>query len=272
MRSRLLFTGTGLPALLLLLASLVGCSTTPTSPVVTLPISAEVGNNWQIQSGTAITATSTGGAFLKGAMQIYGTQVTGTFQTSSSCLNVPQPLTYTGTYNATTGALTLQPTPNAYVEVNLIVPADPTSLSAGTMGGAGNICNTAFTGPAVGIEIPALTGTYTGTVTAASPSTSTGTATLTVSQTSPPANALFSLTGTLQFTSGTCTASIPVTGAISGASFTLASAATATSATITGADTQGGSSLPATAITFPNGPCNTGSSSAVTYTGNLTPQ
>jgi hypothetical protein len=272
MRSRLLPTGTSLTALFLLLASLTGCSTSSTAPLVTTPIATEIGNNWQIQSGTAITATSTGGGFLTGPMQIQGTQVTATFQSNVTCVDVPQPVAFTGTYNSTTGALSLQPTGTPFVDVGLTIPTDPTSLATGTMGGAGNICALAFTGPAVGIEIPTFTGTYTGSVAAASPSTSTGTATLTVSQSATANDAQFPLTGTLQFTSGTCTTSIPVNGAISGASFTLASASTATSATITGGDTQAGASLPATAITFPNGPCNTGASSAATYTGNLTLQ
>jgi hypothetical protein len=269
MRLRFLSTGNRFLALIAL-ASLAGCSTSSTAPVVTTPISTDASNNWQIEGGTAITATPLGGGLLAGPMQIQGTQVTGTFQSNVTCVDVPQPVTFTGTYNSTTGALSIKPTGLAFVDVNLIVPTDPTSLATGTMGGAGNVCALAFQGPAVGIEIPSLTGTYTGAVTAASPSTNTGTATLTVSQSSTAANAQFPLTGTLQFTSGTCNASIPVNGAISGVGFTLASTATATSATITGANTQGGASLPATAISFPNGPCNTGASSAVTYAGNLT--
>lgn len=269
MRSRLLPTKISFPALFLLLVSLTGCSTTSTAPIVTTPITSEVGSNWQFNGGASITAA---GAILTGAMQIQGTQVTGSFQTNVPCADVPQPVTFAGTYNPTTGALNIKPTGLAFVDVNVIVPADPTQMASGTIGGAGTVCSIAFQGPGVGIEIPALTGIYTGTVAAASPSSSTGTATLTVSQSSTPnASAQFPLTGTLQFTSGACSSSIPVNGTISGAGFTLTSSASTPNIIITGADTQNGTTLPATAITFSNGPCNTGSSPA-TYSGDLVRQ
>jgi hypothetical protein len=170
--------------------------------------------NWQIQTGSSISSPQGARPFvLTGAMQIQGSQVSGIFQTNAGCV-YPGPYTYTGSYNATTGSLSLT---SGYVSAQLAMSTDPTNLSSGTIGGGGQICN-AITGqgPAVGIEIPSLTGTFTGAVTSATTG-NTGNVTLTVAQ-APTAttDGQFALTGTLQFASTTCNNTVDITGSISG--------------------------------------------------------
>jgi len=270
MRLPFLSTGTRLLAITAL-ASLSGCTTlsSPYSQGKITPITAST--NWQFESGSSITANPNGGGgFLMGSMQIQGSQVTGTFQTQVTCVDVPQPVTFTGTYNPTTGALNVKPTGPAFVDVNVVVPADPTQMASGTIGGGGNVCTIAFQGPGVGIEVPTLTGTYTGTISDTEPTPAPGiqpgTATLNLTQsTTANANAAFPLTGTLQFTSSTCNTSIPVAGTINGVSFTLTST-NSTAVTITGADASGGATLTTVTALFPSGLCN---AFAATYTGTL---
>jgi len=273
MRPRLLLAGTSFLALTALIG-LSGCSTLSSPGSQSHLIPAAASTNWQIQPGTAITAPPNGlPVFLAGNMQIQGTNVTGTFQSNVTCVDVAQPVTFAGTYNPTTGALNIKPTGLAFVDVNLIVPADPTTLATGTVSGAGTVCALAFQGPGVGVEIPTLTGTYTGTIADTAPTPAPGvqpgTATLTLTQsTTPNATAQFPLTGTFQFTSSACSTSIPVAGTISGVAFTLA-ATGSTPVTITGADVSGGATLTAVTALFPSGLCN---AFAATYTGTLTLQ
>jgi len=268
MSSHFLHKGTQLFALpiLLVAAGLSGCST------LYSPVSASgTSGNWQIQSSVPTLQPFV----LAGPMQIQGSQVTATLHTAVDLLIAGPVVSYSGTYSSSTGALTLTSDPTLVgqstgeVQIALTVPPDPTKGAPGTF----NISEPNYDiGPwqAVGSEIPPLIGTYSGTVVSQNGSSSsvpaTAVATLTLTQSTTPANAQFPLTGMLQFTSGTCSAGIAITGTIIGTAYTLTSAATGTSTTVTGADTLGGTSLPAAAISFSNGPCNT---SSATYTGTL---
>jgi len=269
MSSRLLHRETwsvGLPLLLATLG-LIGCSTLdqavePANPSVQI-------SNWQIQTGNEITATPTGAVFLAGAMQIQGNQATGTFNTHSVCGN-PSLLSYTGTYNSTTGALTLADAAvSAAPNVQLSVPSKQTTPSTGSISALGQNCALALGNtPAVGVEIPSLTGTYTGTL--SSPAGVTGQATLSVTQSpTPNASAQFPVNGSLFFasSSGLCGDYAPVTGTISGAAYTLSSAVISQD-TISGASNVGGATLPGTTVVIAD-LCNARSAA---YTGTLTKQ
>src|SRR5580704_16867804 len=81
---------------------------------------AEGVSNWQIQSGVTITPSAQGPVFMTGAMQVQGSQVTGTFITDAICPAQPNPVeNFMGTYEASTGALTLTATPLGNVNVQL---------------------------------------------------------------------------------------------------------------------------------------------------------
>jgi hypothetical protein len=261
-RRQILFFG--LPVLL---AVFTGCTTFYT--IVTPPTNQIAPfTNWQIQTGSVITASPAGAVFLAGALQIQGSQVNATFNTLS-LFRTQSLLSYTGSYNSTTGALTLADAVHpAALSVQLTVPAKPTNPSAGTINAAGQTCSLVLSSPAVGVQIPSLTGTYTGTLT--SPAGLSGQATLTVTQSATPnSTAQFPISGTLSLTTGggACGEFGPVTGTISGAAFTLASSATSPT-TVTGASTTGGDTLPATTVTVPAGAlCG---DSSTTYSGTFT--
>jgi hypothetical protein len=256
---------------LLWMLPLAGCTAinSPATPTETLGTY----TNWQIQSGTTITPSAQGPVFMTGAMLIQGSQVTGTFSTDAICPAQPNPVeNFTGSYDASTGVLTLTATPIGNINVQLTIPSTPSTVAVGTMGAAGEICALAMQGPAVGVEIAPLAGAYTGTVAAANsnpPSApATGVATLTLTQAAAAnASAQFPISGTLQFTasSSACSSSTAVTGTISGAGFSLAS--TTLGITISGSDSASSDNLSVTNITFANGPCNTGT--AATYAGSL---
>ncbi len=257
-------------AIPVLLAGFSGCTTLYTA--VGPPIGpAPAFSNWQIQTGSVITPAPAGSVFLAGAMQIQGSQVTGTFNTHSLC-GTPQLLSYSGTYNGSTGSLTLadaaQP---AALNVQLAVPSKATNLSVGTINALGTTCALALSSPGVGVEIPPLTGTYTGTVTSTNGLSGQVTLTLTQSAT-PNASAQFPVTGILSLSIGACEYGYyapDITGTISGAAFTLADSS-ASPDTISGASAVGGATLPGTTIVFAKAaPCNPASTA---FTGDLTRQ
>ena len=282
--------GTHLPLLTVLAATiaLTGCSVIAssgsTTPSTTPYIPTGLSGNWQIQSGTSLTPTPTPTSktpvFLTGALQVQGSQVTGTFNTVALCTTQPV-FNYTGTFDSSTGALTLATTPLAnVVSLQLAVPTNPTTVAVGTIGIAGEICALVLgPGPAVGVEIASVTGTFAGTVTASSSASpiSSGTVSLTLAQSAAPnSSSQFPLAGTLTFTSGSCSNTTPVSGSISGLGLTLSSSSTPVpgqdNVTLAGATNPTASQLSATGIVFSPSLCSTPASSSTTFTGTLTRQ
>ncbi len=235
-------------------ACLSSC-TTLYSSVSSAP--SDLSGNWQIQSAFYQVPFS-----MTGPMQIQGSQVTANLHTAVDLLLDGSLISYSGTYDSTTGTLTLTSAPalvqqsTVNVHVELTVSSNHTGDAPGTVGITGLHPSV---GPwaATAMEIPPLTGTYTGTLTS---STSTGSAILTVSQSSTPnGSGQFPVTGTLKLSAPTCNDTASISGTISGARFILASA----NATITGDDTGTGTTL-TTAIAFTSAACN-----AANYTGTL---
>src|ERR1039458_2019123 len=90
-------------ALLIPLATLLGC-TLPSTPTTGTP-PAPTGNweNWQIQAGTAITSPPTG-LYFTGAVQAQGTQSAAVFTSAGLTGSGPATvLNFLGTYNSSTG-------------------------------------------------------------------------------------------------------------------------------------------------------------------------
>jgi hypothetical protein len=240
------------PALAALFCSLwlTGCGSAPTHSIPAISNA-----NWQIQAGSSITYPPTG-AYLLGVVQTEGSQITGTF-TNNNLACSPPSSTYIGSTD-TSGELTLKA---PFDSATLPAPSAPYSMTTGTLSGGGYLCNATTSGPAVGIEIPPLNGTYTGTLVASA--AASGTATLTVAQDSTPnAFGQFLVTGTLQFSSSGCTSTSDLTGTISGTVITL----NGSNLTLTSYDTHTGSLLLAI-LTFTTSGCST-----APYTGPLTLQ
>jgi len=255
--------------------ALAGCNMGMSSnaPAPSMP---NLTGNWQIQVGPAITSPPTV-VSLAGAMQNQGSQVTGTFYTSSVC-SAPEVVNYTGMVDSM-GNLTLT-TPG--VNVQLLVPTSATALatgmiSAGPLPNDGPVCALLLgPSPAVGAQISSLTGTFTGAVATGVPvSTGTVSAMLTQSAT-PNASGQFPLAGTITFTSGSCMTTTPVAGTISGLGLTLATSMTtpppAQTVSVAAYTNPATSQVTATSILFTPSPCSTSASSSSTYTGTLARQ
>jgi hypothetical protein len=223
MKSRLRF------ALLIPLATLLGC-TLPTTPTTGTP-PAPTGNwdNWQIQAGTTITSPPAGLYFV-GAVQIQGTQASAVFTSAGLTGSGPAAvLNFLGTYNSSTGDVGLLPatTNSAAYGIGYTAPATNTVVPVSIVSGCVYPLNyqgvecLALTSlsPAVGVEIAPLSGTYTGTLTDSAAPSMSGTGSLTLTQSSTPnASGAFPLTGTVTFpTLGT----FPLTGTVSGEGIAL---------------------------------------------------
>jgi hypothetical protein len=204
-------------ALLLPLACLLGCSLPYTQPPQTIT------GNWQIQSGTAITSPPTG-LYLVGALQGSESAPTGTFNTVYTSGANPAIISYTSTYDSSTGSLSLIDSAATYIQAELTLPTDLNTLATGTIiydppPVCGIPCEINKTTPAVGAEIAPLNGTYTGTLTETitSPAISK-TVTLVISQsTTPNSSGQFPLSGTFTWDNAdNILSSFPFVGTISG--------------------------------------------------------
>jgi len=262
-----------LPHLLLVsLMPLAGCAAGNFVPINPSP---GLTGNWQIQSGTAITSGPTSPVFITGALQQQGSQVTGVFTVDSFCTTQPT-FNFTGTVDAS-GNLALTATPFSVVAVKLAIPTNPTTVANGTLGAFGEICALAWEGPAVGVRIASVTGTFTGPVTANATTPpapiSSGSVSLSLTQASTAnASGQFPVAGELTFTGGGCTSNTAVTGTISGEGIVLGSSAGGSSVSFAGATDPATSAIAGSAIQFPAVPCSGGSSTPSSYAGTLTRQ
>ena len=250
------------------LTGLLGCGVTP-------PVAAPSSfNNWQIQTGTTITPPYVGSSHLYGALQIAGgSQVSGTLNSTVPC--TPAVDSVTGTYNSSTGSMSLSTT---YTQAMLTLPANTGSLATGTLSGGGNLCLVLMgPTPSVGVQIAPLSGSFVGTVTETAsnlgaPITS-GSVTAVLTQTSSPtATGLFPLSGTLTFTGKSCTITIPVTGTIGGIGVAFSGPATkpgASTVDVASYTNPTATQITATSIVFSPAPCSTSNSSSTTYKGTL---
>jgi hypothetical protein len=150
-------------AFLIPLACLLGCTLPPVSATQTGATPSLTGN-WQIQSGAALTSPPAAPYFV-GALQGADSALAGTFSTAQSGSLSPVVEGYSGTYNASTASMVLTstlPLPANQIAATLAVPADPTSLSTGTLVFQCGVCGVVTSSPVVAAEIAPLNNTYTG--------------------------------------------------------------------------------------------------------------
>jgi hypothetical protein len=235
---------------------------------ITPPTTSNLTGNWQIQGGTAITSPPTG-FYIVGALQSQGSQASGTFTGLIPC--TPPVINVTGSVDSM-GNLNLT---GGFVEVQLLVPANPNSLATGTLGGGGYLCQVVGGGPAVGVEIAPLTGTFAGAVTS---NGANGNFSMTITQSATSnASGQFPLTGTVTFSNGVCAESIlsTMSGTVSGVGMTLATGSIPVTGqnyvSVVASTNPAATQLTATSIVFQPSPCSNGSSSS-TFTGTLTRQ
>jgi hypothetical protein len=234
---------------LLPLVYLAGCKVvgTPTTQT-TASSSSSIAGNWQIQSGTAITSPPTA-PYLVGALEGSDSALTGTFTTTQSSTVSPTVESYSGTYDASTGSLSLDfrdLSTSEEITAELSVPTDPTTLSTGTLHILCIPCtNTGISTSVVGVEVAPLNGTYTGTLsgtlntytlsnpTQSTPTPVTGTASVTLTQSNTPNSSgqfplhgiltISSISGLDTFTISEISGASWLNGTVSGVSFTIAS-------------------------------------------------
>ena len=275
-----------LPLVLLPLA-LAGCgtnSTSPTTPPVTAP---DLSGNWQIQSGGTGSAPPQLGVALFGALASQGSDVTGTFRffdlasTVSCGFPAATVITVSGSIDATRNlTLTSQPFLNgSVITVHLLIPSVPGEFALGTIEVAGTTCSFP-SGPAIGVDVSSSTGTFAGTLEPgppANPGTSGGgPAVLALTQAaSPQADGQFPVTGTLNFTLGSCVSNTMLTGLASGIEITLqtapASPLVSPTVRVVAAQNLPNTSLNAEEVLFSPAPCSS-SPSVLNFSGALTRQ
>ena len=236
--------------------------------------------NWQIEQGTSITIPPAGAFLLTGALQTQSSQVTGIFSGTPLCGSA-QTMNFTGTIDSA-GNMTIAPKP-PYFYVQLAVPANPTTVSTGTMAVTGQFCALASApAPAVGVEIASLTGNFGGQINMIEdpmiPLGMVANISLALTQSSTPnASGQFPVTGSITYINAPCTETIPVTGTVSGVGITLASASAPVAGqnyvAFTGSTNPAATQLTASSILFEPFPCSIGApNSTVSFTGTINRQ
>ena len=268
-------------AALLVLMPLIGCGSIPR------PAPPDLTGNWQIQSGSAPpTGTNVPNAvLLLGALQSSGSQVTGTFRftnlTQLNCglnevIHVTGSVDSKDTLTLTSGKLAS----GGVVNIHLLTISALGATSAGTIQVSGGSCPYA-TNVAVGLKVVPVTGSFTGTLepgSAANPGTTGGgLATLALTQAvNPNSDGQFAVTGSLNFTVGTCAVTSQVAGTISGVGTLLSSAVLVqgkpASAALAASESINGSTLAVEQLLLYPAPCSTATQPPVAFTGNLTRQ
>jgi hypothetical protein len=219
--------------LLLPLAALLSCgsSQNPSAPLT-------FSGNWEAVGGP-IALTSDPIMYFTGSLQFNGSTVTGTLRAftnpkigSSPCVAATQDLQATGTLDADNNLTLTFPIAGGAATITAALGPDLQSSAAGTWQIVGGSCATASAAITIAQYLP-LTGTYVGYL-ANGLANGSATAILTQS-TTPNANGLFPLTGTI-IVSGTCSGTMPmVAELVSGNNINTAGTSTPTpSAELTG--------------------------------------
>ncbi len=220
------------PALVSVLC-MVGCGSGASHNSAATEPAPDITGNWHLQNAPQPTGTSPADTpvtvALDGALQSTGTQVSGTMRYTDEirllACGEDEVVAVTGTVNSASH-LSFRSAPlssGAVVIVDLDPPVNALSFWTGSVSVSGSACGVLAT-TALGIQIPSVSGAYEGNL-MVSPDTSNvavGTTSLTLTQSpSPKADGEFSTTGTLQYTIGSCTANVALTGPVSGLSIQL---------------------------------------------------
>ena len=270
-------------ALLIPLATLLGCTLPSTPTTGTPPAPTGDWDNWQIQAGTAITSPPTGLYFV-GAVQTQASQSAAVFATPGTGQPTPTTLNivlgFLGTYNSSTGDVALYPatTGSPAYGIGFTAPSTNTAIPVTIVGGC--VYPLSYTGveclaliaidPAVGVEIAPLNGTYVGTLTdSASPGLS-GTATLILTQASAPnSSGQFPLSGTITFPSNSGLGTAPLAGTVLGEAISLSdpsAAPNSPSIAFIASTNPAATQITVTSLTY------VGSGTSATFIGTLTRQ
>jgi hypothetical protein len=265
--------------------TLAGCGSPPATPSST-PAAPDLTGNWQIQSDVTSNVVPPPGVVLFGALESTGSQVTGTFRFG----NLGQPtqcgldvvVAVPGSVDSKNNlTLTSSAMPNgSTVKASLGITGSQQPYSGtGSIEVDGPTCTFPSTG-AIGEQIQNASGTYAGTLapdTLISPGSGpSGTGSLRLTQLgTPAADGQFATSGTLDFTFGSCSGSVLLSGTVSGVgltlSYTTAPPASLQTVAVIGTVTPSATNINAV-VEFAPAPCSSDPTSTADYTGTLTRQ
>ncbi|MGD0796202.1 MAG: hypothetical protein ABR910_00640 [Acidobacteriaceae bacterium] len=200
------------------LASAVGCGV-PTIIPVSTQSNLNINGNWDIVSNLASGAgLASPIASFSGALQSSNGAVTGTLHAldtdfTATCVSLTQDLPATGTLDAANNLTLSVAVAGGTATIQLALDQSLLTFATGTYSIAGGACAMSST-PMIAIQIPPVTGAYSGTLTelGSSPAvTATVTAQLTQSST-PNADGNFPSTGTVTIAGSTCPATFSFSG------------------------------------------------------------
>jgi hypothetical protein len=197
-------------ALLLPLVALLGCGAgTASNPTAS---TSSLNGNWEVSVSGALVNSATVTDF-KGALELSGGIVTGTFRVLSStpfggnCPSITTDLTATGTLDSSNNLTLTIPLSGGIATINASLPLDTNAFIPGTYQIVGGTCATPLVAMDI-IQFPPVTGTYTGTLSSAGSPNATVTAVLAQS-TTPNSDGQFPLSGTVTV-QGVCSLTMPL--------------------------------------------------------------
>ena len=204
--------------LLIPLAILLGCGSSSQLVATSSSTTTNLTGNWEITSHLDSSGTI---ADFTGALQFNGSTVTGTFRALASnltgnCPSFTTDLAVTGsvtTANSLSGTvnnLTLTiPISGGTATITAILPQNPQTFTPGSLQIVGGTCSMPATAMTI-VQFAPVTGTYSGTLaTSGTPAISATVTAALVQATTPNADGLFPLTGTLTI-QGPCSATLPL--------------------------------------------------------------
>jgi len=261
--------------------TMAGCSAPPAT--ISVSPTPDLTGNWQIQSNVDTSQIPPAGVLLVGALQNTGSQVSGTFRFSNLAqpaqCGLDQVVTVTGSLDSKNNlALTSSALPNGNtVKIALAINAAQAPYYSGTIEVDGTACTFPST-TALGAQIANATGTYTGTLppgTVITPGTGpSAMVSLAFTQSATPqADGQFPVTGTLNYTVGTCSGSVSLSGTISGVGLILSTPGgllASPQASFIGGVSPAATSISAGSFYSDPAPCSTDPTSSATYSGTLT--
>ncbi len=263
-----------------------GCGSPSTSSVA-VPAAPDLSGNWQIQSDVTSNIVPPPGVVLFGALQSTGNQVSGTFRFANLAqptqCGLDQVVTVTGAVdskNNLTLASSAMPNGTTVKVLLAITGSQQPYAGTGSIEVDGSTCTFPSTG-AIGEQILNIAGTFTGTLTPGtlvSPGTGpSATASFTIAQSAnPQSDGQFPATGSLNYTIGSCSGNVSISGTVSGVGVIL-SATSAPPANLqilsfVGTTNAAATTISAGLLEFAPAPCSSDPTSTATYAGTLNRQ
>ncbi len=266
--------------------TLAGCASShPTSG--TTPTPPDLTGNWQIQSNVISNTVPPAGVLLLGALQSTENQVAGTFRFTNlaqpTACGLDQVVTVTGSVDSKNNlTLASSSMPNGTTVKVLLVISSSQQPYAGTgsIEVDGSTCTFPSTG-AIGQQTQNIAGTFTGTLTPGtlvSPGTGpSATASLTIAQSAnPQSDGQFPATGSFNYTIGSCSGNVSLSGTVSGVGVTLSGTSGTFQnpqiVTFIGTSNPAATAISAGLLVFAPAPCSSDPTSEATYSGTMNRQ